>query len=196
MRIKNKYLLYSLFLALVSFPFVQMLLPIVHVKPLKGAVVNAEMPSFNISSWFNGEYQDEFEKYVNDHIGFRPWFVKVHNQIQFSLFKEATASGVIRGKDDYLYELNYIKAYNGDDFIGSQEIIEKVKNIKWLQDKLSELNKTLLIFIAPGKGCFYPEYFPDKFIKPVTDSTNYKQYIKQLKKYQVNHIDMNSWFIE
>ncbi|MDD2637033.1 MAG: hypothetical protein PHW82_16185 [Bacteroidales bacterium] len=173
-----------------------MICPIVKVKPLKGAVINAEKPSFKLKSWFSGDYQEKYEKYTNDNIGFRPWFVKLYNQIQFSMFNEATARGVIRGKDDYLYEINYIKAYNGDDFIGSVEIIENVKNIKWLQDKLSELNKTLLVCVAPGKGSFYPEYFPDNMKKPLSDSTNYKQYIDNFKKYQVNHIDMNKWFSE
>lgn len=193
-RINIKSLLYSAFIILLCLPLVQMIYPFKEVLPLKGAVVNAEKPQFKTSAWFDGTYQDGFEKYLNDSIGFRPWLIKLHNQIQFSAFGQVSASGVIRGKENYLYELNYIKAYNGEDFIGSKAITEKVKKIKYLQDRLSAFNKTLLICLAPGKGSFYPEYIPDNLTKPHTDSTNLKQYLKILKKNDVNYIDMNSWF--
>jgi len=194
---KIKILLYAIFLILLGLPLVYMIVPLKIIEPLKGAVDNAKQPQITIATWFNGEYQKKCEDFFNDNIGFRPWFVKLHNQIKFSLFNEASARGVIRGKENYLYELNYIKAYNGEDFIGKREIYSKVKSIKQLQDKLLEYNKTLLVCISPGKGSFYPEYFPDDKISTTekqTDSTNYKQYSEALKQLNVNHIDMNGWF--
>lgn len=166
------------------------------VKPLKGWILIAEKPTFNSKEWLDGTYQKAFEKYINDSIGFRPWLIKLHNQIQFSVFNEASANAVVRGKENYLYELSYIKAYNGEDFLGSDTVINRVKKIKKLQNKLAEFNKTLIICINPGKGTFYPEYIPNKLKQPPNDSTNLILYQKFLKKYKINHIDFNSWFIK
>jgi hypothetical protein len=35
----------------------------------------------------------------------------MNNQLAFSLFNKAKANGAVVGKENYLYEENYIKAY-------------------------------------------------------------------------------------
>ncbi len=163
---------------------------------LKGDVALIEKPELTTSGWFDGSFQNQFEKYTNDHVGFRPFFVCIRNQVLYSLFNEAKAAGVIEGKEKYLFEKNYLKAYNGDDFLGSDSIYHRTQRLKTLQDSLANYGKTLLVCLAPGKGSFYPEYFPDNFIKPKTDSTNYKRYSYYLKKTGVNHLDFNKWFLK
>ncbi len=163
---------------------------------LKGDVALIEKPKLTAHKWVDGSYQNQFEKYINDHVGFRPIFVRIRNQVQYSLFNEAKAAGVIEGKEKYLYEKNYIKAFNGDDFLGSDTIYQRTQRLKTLQDSLSNFGKTLLVCLAPGKGSFYPEYFPDNLIKPKTDSTNYKRYSYYLNKTGVNFLDFNKWFLE
>lgn len=162
---------------------------------LEGAVKLAEKPRLNTSGWLDGSFQQNFEKYINDNIGFRPAFVRVRNQIAYSLFGKINAAYVIRGKENYLYEINYLKAYNGTDFVGTDSIYFKARQVKQLQDSLAKLNKTLLICLAPGKGSFYPEYFPKRFRKPPTNLTNQKIYAKAFREMGVNHIDFNSWFL-
>lgn len=172
-----------------------MIIEFKEVKPLKGDVELTPKIKFSLNSWFDGFYQDSTDKYFNDNIGFRPWLVKFRNQISFSVFDIMNAKDVVRGKENYLYEINYIKAYNGDDFIGLDSIDFKVKQIKYLQDKLDSMGKTLIVYLAPGKGSFYPEYFPIEYTKPFTNQTNYKQYSKSLKLNNVNTIDCNDWFL-
>jgi hypothetical protein len=47
---------------------------------------------------------------------------------------------------------------------------------------------------APGKGSFYPEYIPDKYLeKP--GPTNYISYISLARKFGINNIDFYSYFI-
>ena len=40
--------------------------------------------------------------------------------------------------------------------------------LKMLQDSLGKIGKTFLVCLAPGKGSFYHEYFPDIFVLPKT----------------------------
>jgi len=164
--------------------------------PLKGDVVLNQNPDFTISGWTEGSFQGSFEKYINDNIGFRPWFVRVRNQVAFSLYGRLNAAYVIRGKEDYLYETNYISAYNGDDFVGEDTIRYKTERIKLLQDSLQKMGKSLIVCFAPGKGSFYAEYFPDEYVKPKTSQTNYKVYRKYFDETGVNYIDFNQWFLQ
>lgn len=164
--------------------------------PLKGAVTYAVLPDFDIRSWFDGSFQQNFDKFVNDDIGFRPWLVRLRNQIAWSLFGKRYAAGVIKGKNNYLYELNYINAYNGVDFLGADTIRQRTLRIKQLSDKLEERGKTLLVCIAPGKGSFYPEFFPDNMPPKPTQETNYHYYLKMLKEHQVHVLDFNGWFLQ
>ena len=193
----NKFrLLFYISIFFISLPLIKMPVFPKAIKPLSGDIILAKKPGINQRNWLEASYQDSLEQYYNDKIGFRPVFVRLRNQICYSLFNEANARGIIRGKEDYLYEKNYIKTYYGLDFLGEDTIKMKVQNIKTLQNKLASDGKTLIICFAAGKGSFYPQYFPEKYIQSETDSTNYRFYSRELINQQVNFIDFNKWLIE
>lgn len=191
-----KIALYLLFWIFLTGVFITSFTPFNERYPLKGAVILSVPPVFKIDSWFSGHFQTGFEKYINDNIGFRPWMVRLRNQIAWSLFDKAYAAGVIRGTDNYLYELNYINAYNGNDFIGKDSIVYKSEQIYLLKEKLANYGKHLLICLTPGKGSFYPEYFPENLPAKPTESTNFKAYIKEFSRLGIPFIDYNRWFLE
>jgi len=196
MKNRIKISLFIVFCLVLILPLIYSFMKLNSKIKLKGAVVLSEKPSLDSNTWFENSFQKKYEGYINDNIGFRPIFVRIRNQISYTLWGEAKAAGVIEGKEKHLYERNYIKAYNGEDFIGTDSITKNVIELKTVQDSLAELGKTLLICLAPGKGSFYPEYFPDKFIMPKTETTNYNLYRKLLIERGVNHIDFNQWFLE
>jgi len=162
---------------------------------LKGAIVAADKPILSVKGWFDAEYQEKMETYLNESFGLRNYFVRFNNQIAFSLFRKARANGVIIGKQNYLYEENYIKAYYGEDFIGEDSIMRQLQRFKYLQDTLQKLNKHLVMILAAGKGSFYPEFFPEKY-KTVKGKTNYEYYARYAREYGVNCIDFNRYFLE
>ena len=61
----------------------------------------------------------------------------------------------IVGKDNYLYEESYIKAYLGDDFIGEKKIFNTAQKLKAVQDTLKSNHIDLIVVLAPGKGTFF-----------------------------------------
>lgn len=188
-----KYLLLPFVMA---FLFLPIIMPYLIIDPpLKGAIIKTERPLFSLNEWFEGTYQQQLEKYANENFGGRNTLVRLNNQIAFSFFNEAKANGVIIGKDNYLYEENYIKAYCGTDFIGEDKISERLAKLKFLQDTLKKLNKELIVIYAPGKGSFYPEYIPDEF-KKTKSTTNYECYSKKTKELGINCIDFHDWFIK
>src|SRR6478609_5160143 len=111
-RITARHILFFSFLVLL------LVWSLVRTPDLKGAIEKPVYNDFNFESWFNGEYQEQVEKYVNESFGFRSFFVRINNQIDYSLYNKLHASAVVMGKEQCLYEIDYIRAYCGTDFVG------------------------------------------------------------------------------
>lgn len=199
-RIKDKYinikkLLLLLILVLLITPHFQAKFDIVEIAPLKGDITEPVKAYFNFNDWFSGTYQEQKEKYLNETFGFRNFLVRLNNQIAFSLFKQARADGVVVGKNNYLYEESYIKTYYGTDYIGYDSIANRMQRLKYIHDTLSKLDKNIILVFAVGKGSFYPEYFPNKYITK-KKTTNYETRLELAQQLGISHIDFNNLFIE
>ena len=200
MMIQNgkKYRIYLFCLVIFAFAGLHLLqskYPFIHKGKLKGDFRLVEDPHFSFKSWFSGDFQKKKEEYLNTSFGFRNFYVRLNNQIAYNLFNVAKANGVIIGKNNYLFEENYLKAYNGTDFIGKTNIIHRMERLKFLSDTLKKLNKSLILVFAAGKGSFYPEYFPDSY-RTRKGPTNYDYHIRFAKAYGLNYIDFNRYFVD
>lgn len=164
-------------------------------KNLEGSYVPAEDPDFTWDKWWEGTYSELKNNWVNEHFAFRNTLVRLSNQIKFSLFKQSPNPDFVVGKDNYLYQLGYINQYTGQDYIGDKAIEDSVKQLKTLQDALSQINKHLLVVLAPSKARVYPEYLPVDVEKKRAAETSYTSYTKWLKQYGVNVIDFNAIFL-
>lgn len=190
-----KYILYLIFVAMLWVPLAQMKFQFIEEESLGGAYTQPEKPDFQVKNWFDGSFQNGYEKYLNDTLGFHKTMVFDRNLFYYKVFHQSTANGIVIGKNDILYEENYLKTRNGDDYLGYIEIKRITKQLKDLQDDLSRKGKTLIVCLAPSKGDFFAEYIPKRYQRATTDSTNYKQFSKALAAVGVNVIDYNAWFL-
>ena len=164
--------------------------------PLKGVFSTAKRPGFSCSTWMKGEYQDKYRRFMEDSIGLKPDFVRLFNQVDYTLFSIPHASKIITGKNGYLFSDPYIQAYLGTDFAGKYYIEKKVNKIHFLQDFLwKEKHILLIVVFAPSKAFYYPEYIPDRYLKLKKGITNYDYYVEQCQKEGINYIDYNRWLI-
>ncbi len=187
--------LFSIVLLGMFLPMIQMVKPFVEVGPLFGSIVPTKKDSLTTESWFNGTFQENRNKYINEQFGFRNTAVRIHNQIAFSLFRKAKANGVIIGKEDYLYEIKYINAFRGAEEVSQSKVDSNLVMLNALQYKLKEKGIELVVVLNPGKASFYSEYIPDEF-PVVSDRSYYSEYQKGLKKQGIQHIDFGKWFRE
>lgn len=188
---------FSLLTMIFIFMFIHMIYDhfnFIRIPPLKGDIRYSKKPALTIKSWFNGDFQQEQETFINEAFGFRSLYVRLNNQIGFSLFDKINAKKVVLGKSNYLFEESYIAAYTGKDFIGEDSINIVADRIKFVSDTLAKLNKQLIIIFAAGKASFYPEYIPDKYF-PIKGKTNYKALSQAIKDRNITHIDFNKWFM-
>jgi len=187
--------LFSLVIAALFLPMIQMVKPFVEVGPLFGSIVPTTKDSLTTESWFDGTFQENRNKYINEQFGFRNTAVRIHNQIAFSLFHKAKANGVIIGKEDYLYEIKYINAFRGAEEVSQSKVDSNLVMLNALQHKLNEKGIELVVVLNPGKASFYPEYIPDEF-PVVSNRSYYSEYQKGLKAQGIQHIDFGKWFRE
>lgn len=187
--------LYIAVLSLLISPFALSLMPFLKIAPLKGDIHKSPTPTFSKDNWITGVFQDSCETFAKENNGLRSFWVRFDNQKHYFLYNEAKANGVIIGKNNYLYELNYIKTIYGQDFIGQKLIHQRIHQLDSIREELSKQNIDLLVVLTPGKGSFYPEFIPDKYKYTITDSTNYNVYLREIKKSNLNYIDFNHWFI-
>lgn len=184
-----------LVLLILAFPAIQKKLKLISSKELNGVFTMTQVPDFKVSAWFNGTYQEQFRQHIEDYPGFKSDFVRLYNQIDFSLFSIAHASKFMVGKKGYLYGTEYIASYQGRNFIGKRYCNEKVRLLKILQDWLWKEKKIfLLVVFAPDKGTFYPEYIPCYYLRNKKENTNYSYYIRRCTEAGINLVDFNGYF--
>ncbi len=193
-RLKDLLLLFLLLLLLL--PAVQKKTGFIRSKALNGYFAATAKPAFSCSTWMKGAFQEQYRLHTEDSAGFKSDMVRLYNQVDFTLFSIPHASKIVAGKKDYMFADSYIQGYLGTDFVGKYYIEQKVKRARFLQDWLwKEKGILLMVAFAPGKGFFYPEYIPDRYLKNRKGETNYDYYVKQCISQGVNHIDFNRWLI-
>lgn len=188
-----------LFFLLFGILFIPMTLSIFKVdevwKKLEGSFELAQKPAFSKETWLAGTFQEQFNKYTNDKLNGRDFLVRVYNQYRYNLFGIINANGIIRGKDDVLFQDFYIDALKGLDNVDTSIVNKDVFEFKALQASLKKNNKSLVLVIAPGKSSFYPEYLPDSITINKEAPTNYTRYTQALKKCGVTYIDLKQFLL-
>mgnify|MGYP000624980847 CR=1 FL=1 len=185
--------LLSAILAFLFFPVIQQQFKFVNLKPLSGAYIPKNYCSFSPESWLNESYQNNTNDYLNENFGFRNFLVTLNGQLRFSLFNKGLLKVVV-GKENHLFISDYIETYYGKDF-SEAHINDTISKLKFLNDTLRSLGKTLLVVLAPNKARVYPEFIPDYLKQEVTDKTNYSALLKGFKNSGIHYLDFNQDFI-
>lgn len=181
-------------IAVLFLPMIQQYFNLKDVKPLSGAIEITEKPQLSYTNWVDGSFQTQADSYLKSNYGFQPLFIRLNNQLHYSLFGNIKAMNVIEGEDGYLYEENYIRAYYGLDFLGNDSIRKIVEELNQVRDSLKVSGTELVILLAPGKGSFYPEFLPKDMKKRKVGTTNHEVFKNHLATSKFHILDFKSWF--
>ncbi|MBP6731609.1 MAG: hypothetical protein KA149_06095, partial [Chitinophagales bacterium] len=153
---------YLLIIVLVAFalPLVVTFIPISD-KELKGVTEPVKQPAFSSSGWWNGDYQNSFEPYLNFSLGLRKAAVRTASQIDYWLGVQRNE--VIVGYQNELMGKEYIDAYYGRDFLGADSIHRIVSSVAAFRNALEKRGVKFFVVLAPGKSRLYPERIPEQF---------------------------------
>ncbi len=193
---KIKYIVFGFFMASLFVPMLQTQFRFFKECTLQGFFDTETFPAFSDSLFKAGIFQEKFEKATTDNIGGHDFLVKFECQLNYNIFNISKAQNIVVGKNGYLYGTSYINAVNGQDFVGKEEIDINIQKAILVEKELKKRGVNLIFAFAPGKGSFYPEFIPDKFMQNVNpDSTNYGCYIKVLNKTSICVIDIKKYFL-
>lgn len=187
-------LAYSI-LGLLLLPAIQQMTGLFPAKPLKGAFTTTDKQALKLKDWKSGTFQESYESFLSTHSGWRSIWIRIYNQMDFSLFSKVHAEGVVMGKDGQLFEEEYIRAYLGGDFIGTEALEKKLRRIRFLQEAFRKKGKDLILVLEPGKASFYPELIPDHWKKVYPHGiSNYNTLVPLARNLGVQFLDFNTWF--
>ncbi|NML66854.1 hypothetical protein HHL22_16740 [Hymenobacter sp. RP-2-7] len=156
----GKRLVIGLLFLLLLLPAIQAYWPLVPMGALGGVTAEAAAPQFNWEALKTGRLQPALETYTTDHLGFRPWLVRLYNQLVFSGFSITRSPDVLLGKNGVLFMPTYIQAYLGKDVMTADDVRYQVIRIKMLQHDLAQHGINFLFVLAPSKARFEPENLP------------------------------------
>ncbi len=201
MKLSRYHIVSAFFIALLFLPLTQQLTGFLSVAKLAGVEKEVQLPSWNLTSWLNKEFQQNFDAWFNTHAGLRPWMVRTAKQINYSLFgqePEGTGTRVYIGRDNFLFEEPYITAYN-EPGTKRQQLLHDITWGLWrFQQLLEQHDIAFLLVLAPSKAEIYPEYLPDKMKKPGREQrlSHYQRMIPMLEEFGINYIDGHKLFLD
>ena len=185
------------------FLFVIMLLPVMQHSfgfviggPLNGYYTLASDVKFSWQQWWDGTYQQEKSKYLNDNTGLRPDIIRLNNQLDYTLFRKIHSEWrLFFGSDNCTYEDANVYSYTGKDFIGDDSIRHQCLRLRAIQDTLLRMGKSLIIVHAPSKAFYYPEHIPPALLRTCTRHTSLATYVRLCDSLGIHQVDFNAWFI-
>jgi hypothetical protein len=190
----------ALFLLILAVVALQTLHPFVPNGSLIGAVITTDPVPLSVATLIDGSFMESTNKLCDERLGFKPALAKTNNQINYSLFNYApkTNSNLIRGKDGWLYEGNYLYSRIQECYLPDNEFEKFASDLKIVQDFLQSKGADIYFIIAPSKATIYPEYAPQHFQNAFADVSHtsiYQKVIPLLAKHEVNYIDGVEWFL-
>lgn len=186
--------LWLLLLPLLFAPLALAFFPSLSGEKLYG-VQDAEKVKFSWHHIQNHEWQNSIEDQVKQNMGCANYWVRLHNELNFRLFRYTNAEKLVLGKNDCFYEEMYITEYLGHNYIGKDFVEKKVENLKVLQKLLQEkYGIELLLVFEPGKAHFSPENIPNRYQPTVKTTSNYEAFTAACDRAGVHYLDLNGYF--
>lgn len=182
-----------LFFLLSALPFSQTMWRYLPDVKAHGAEARVRYPRYSFQGFWNGTFQEQFERWLGTKIGFRGIFVRSDNQINLSVFHQFSSNSrfqVVLGKDRYLYGRGYVSTYMSPKLMTESQRVETVRRLKRVQKELHARNKGFLLLISPSKATLYEEYLPEESRrrkKPVP--SNYELMMPLLRQAKINVLD-------
>lgn len=163
--------------------------------PLKGYQPKAQAVELDRETIRDGTYQNYVEAYAKDNLQSKHFFIRLNNQLKYSLFDHLNANDVERGKNDFYFESRYARSYLGTRFTGKKILSEKVQTIAELRDTLLAHDIELLVVLAAGKGHFMPENIAAHYDTVVKRPNDYELFSEGLALAHIPVLDLQQYLL-
>lgn len=98
-----------------------------------------------------------------------PESVRAKNQLLFSLFRASGAQNIVIGREDQLYERNYVDAFCALGAADQVGIDIWAKHVKAIEDSIEARGASFVYLISPSKAARLSEYLPTSLVCPARE---------------------------
>lgn len=176
--LRKEFVIPFLFLLAIFLPLSNMCLNLDRSYQLNENRKLANLPQLG----FRGGLLSEYEKYFNDHFGFRNSLETANFMIRYYLLGSSPSKQVIIGKSGWLFynDDGEIEDYRGitkyDDKTLEKWAISLEMKRRWLEKR----GARYLFVVAPNKSSIYGEFLPDSYNR-VRERTGLDELVEYLK---------------
>jgi hypothetical protein len=189
-----KIILFVFLFALLWLPLFQELTRFFKEPGLNGAFVKPDKPKFSKDSLKIMAFQKKWEDYENHNFGFRGFFVKTRNSLNYLLFNELSIKDNVAGKNGFIFQTESTEQTLGLTY-GPKEKYENVlEKIKFLKQGLEKYRVHFLAVMAPSKEKILPDYLPLPYFGKYKTPNEYNDFISGYKRLNIPFIDFSPYF--
>ncbi|SLM49147.1 protein of unknown function [Nitrospira japonica] len=160
---------------------------------LSGVVKARPEPAVSFSNWLDHTLQGHFDDQFSKVYGGRALFVRLGNQIYYSLFDKSYMQdqSIIVGKHHQLYERWYIEDYcKIRRPMRRETVAARARQIRELQSELQNRGIPLIVLITPNKASIYPEDIPEGFCGfPKFSFRDYDSFMSEFAAQHIQYVD-------
>lgn len=122
----------------------------------------AALPEWNWTAKSVQEFPSGFEKYYNDHVGFRDRLVGTNAFLDVFILGNSPSEMVVIGKDGWLFYTgnSVLLDYQGRSIVPDSRWAGVVTTLEEQRDWLAERGCRMIVVIPPNKVAIYPEFLP------------------------------------
>ena len=142
---------------------------------------------------FNKDFLESAGDYFSKKFALRRELVTAGNLIKAKVFGVSGQSGVVVGRDGYLFYKDSFDDFLGRDALSDYEIHSMAHNISLMRDELDARGIAFLFTVAPNKNSLYPELMPGKY-RPDVASRNIKRLRPLLRENGVRYLNLYKLF--
>lgn len=156
----------ALFLLILVAPGLQSLTGAFPVPVLDENRSRATRPAFTWNGVLAGDapFGKQYEKYFDDHYGFRDFLIRAKHQLDFTLFHRSDE--VLIGKDGYLFYRSVTEQQQlAQDRAWEGSKARLWKNLHDLHDHFAARGILFVLLPLPNKNTLYPELLPSWTVK-------------------------------
>lgn len=183
---------------------VQTFLPFLpQARPLRGVTDDPAPIQWDWPGFCSGATFRAIETWFSSNVGMHSFWVRLDNQVSYSLFGETTTHGngtqIIAGSGDWLFERQYIDSAVKPGRTAEAKSRESLARIRRVQDKLAARGVPFLLVVAPNKAEVYPEHVPEVYWRgrdPAKVTTDFERSRSLLAEYGINFYDGPAQFRE
>lgn len=177
---------------------------IVPLKPLSLYTGNVQVQRCGLSfkTYHDGSYQDYLAQQARKSTGFREFYSRCYNQMEYDCFGKYANPNIVEGKNHELFLIGHIDDVTGKLLQSKYGTVEAAKsdaqqNIRetlTLMDTLRKHGTEFLFVVCPNKPAVYPEYLPEVYQDSLSDFCLADYYVQLFKENGIPHIDFYQYF--